>query len=123
MNQSPDTRTKMELANEMLALTKRMAQNLKDAEFLVDGVEKRQALMDAFDRITQEQESAAPPNPQMLRTIFTEIQRLDTAITASLLQHREQAKARLANSNQQNKVLAYTNNAMSASGSYMDYRK
>ena len=114
-------RSAKELIEELLGLTRQMALKTGDVDFLLQGVDKRQTLMDELDKTTAgNPDSRKTPE---LRRMVDEIISLDKLITDAMINHREDAKKEVSASNQQKRILSYTNQAISSSGSYMDYKK
>ena len=110
-----------ELTEELLNLTRQMALKTDDVDFLLQGVDRRQALMDEFDKTTAD-DAECRKNAE-LRRMVDEIISLDKVIGEALIGHREHTKQDVSASNQQKRILSYTNQAISSSGSYMDYKK
>lgn len=119
-------RTKLAIMTELYKLTKMMVANQKDADFLILSVEKRQDLMDecdAFDLYHPDAATQTEADQLEFKRMLQEIIKFDATITEALKKHRTESKASLVTSTAQQKVLGYTNQAMSSSGSYMDYKK
>lgn len=124
MSESTDTRSKLAIIKELHALTKGMVARKNDADYLILSVEQRQDLMDEYDLLDNSGgEGESPDDPAEIKRLIQEIIGMDSTISAALEQHKIESKSDLANSNTQQKILGYTNQAMSTSGSYMDYRK
>lgn len=110
---------------EMLELTRKMAAS-GDADFLISSIDKRQSLIDEYELLKA---PGSPATAELERDkaeigrIKGEIVELDKKIDVSLKSMMSQTKAELENSVSNAKVLNYTNNAISSSGSYMDYKK
>lgn len=117
-------RNRLDIINELHNITKQMVNRRNDADFLIESVDRRQALMDEYDSTQQRKDDPTSYEEQLeIRRVVKEIIKLDNIIADALDGHTKEAKKDLADSNKQQQVLQYTNQAMSASGSYMDYRK
>lgn len=115
---------KLEIITTLYHLTCEMSERCNDADFLIQAVDKRQELMDCYNNITAD-EIDAPTEQSLLeiKRMVREIIRMDVTISATLEKHKSQAKGSLASSTNQNRMLGYVNQAVSSSGSYMDYKK
>ena len=124
---SADTpRTKLAIMTELHQLTKMMLDNREESDFLILSVEKRQDLMDEYDALELYQRGDAPQaetGQSEIKGMVQEMIKWDVTITEALKKHKIQSKASLATNTVQQKIMGYTNQAMSASGSYMDYKK
>lgn len=125
MSKTVNERSGLAVISDLLDLTRRMAES-EDADFLVDSVERRDKLMDEYDRLKVSSPYAAEAiekdKPEISRMI-AEIIELDKRINQSLNALYTATKHDLEGANAGRKILNYTNNAISASGSYMDYKK
>lgn len=106
-------------------LTIQMMEQRHDSQFLIKGVEDRQMLIDEYELFGK-----ADPEAKVIlekdagtKRTLAKILDMDKVIFKSLQGLRDQSKQDLAKSNKQQKVLGYINNAISASGTYMDYKK
>lgn len=119
-------RNGLEIITEMLALTREMSYKTDDADFLLASIERREQLMQEYDAVTSAtlyaKEDAGRDKPE-IKHMIDEIIELDKTINASLLSMRNEAKQQVTSSNIQKKVLNYTNQAISSSGSYMDFKQ
>lgn len=122
MNQE-HSRSRPEIMRELLALTKDMANQRNDEDFLIASVDKRQALIDEFDRMEQEDSALPDDMRDKIRAMASEAVALDRIIASALEDHYKRIKDNLTSNTQQQRLLNYTNHAMSSSGSYMDYKK
>lgn len=125
MNNAAGGRSRMDILADLLELTRAMLQKCQDADFLIASVNRRQELMDEYDELGSKDPESAESfslSPQA-KGIAEEIISMDKTIQAALEKHRVQAKSDVAASNNRQKVLGYVSNAISSSGSYMDYRK
>lgn len=115
-------RPRLTIARDLLDLTRRMKDNCSNADFLLESVPKRQTLMDEFDAVP---DTVAFPKPErtQIHELFTQAAQMDKTITAALEKHKTDVKDHLSSSNSQQKVLSYTKNTMSSSGSYLDIKK
>ena len=111
--------------DDIYLLTVEMTCQLEDAEFLLEHIESRQALMDEIDRLRAEPEPlyASQQEKELSEGFIAQIIEMDRAVLNALEKHRDEAKANLAASKSTNRVLGYTNSAIAGSGSYMDYKK
>lgn len=124
MNNAVNLRSKLEIVTEMLELTRRMLEKREDADFLIESIDKRQEFMDEYDQLTVSAGGDLTAKEQdEIKRMIQEIIILDKTVNSALNRHMIVSKDALANSNNQKKVLAYTNSALSSSGSYMDYKK
>lgn len=118
-------RSRLMIMRELLALTKEMDARAADEDFLIGGVQKRQNLIEEYDSVRED--GAIPPiepgERAEIKKIAGEIVEMDARISEALQKHKAQAKSDLTQSNNQQKVLGYVNQALSSSGSYMDYKK
>lgn len=118
-------RSGLAIITALLELTRKMAAS-DDADFLVSSVGKRELLMGEYDRLKASSPYAAEAiekdKPEISRMI-AEIIELDKQINKTLNAFYTMSKHELEGSNTNRKILNYTNNAISASGSYMDYKK
>ena len=112
------------LMRELLELTAAMVERLADADFLVEGVEKRQAIMDAYDEwaaLNPDTHATLEQDPCTLKTI-SEILAMDKAIVGALGGFKAAAQREMTSSKTQQKVMGYLGSATSSSGSYMDVK-
>lgn len=123
MSSAVSTRGRVEVITELYELTKEMERRKDDADFLIASVEKRQGLMDEYDLLRQNTDDPGEEAKAEMGRMVKEVIGMDTAITAALEGHKKASKADLTASNRQQKVLGYVNQALSSSGSYMDYKK
>lgn len=125
MNQQNHPRSRLDFLKQILDLTNRMTPQKDNVDFLLQTIDQRQELMDEYDR-RQKQGDFPPKTPEekaQLQAVAREILELDKALATTLNAHKEEAKEQLSASNSQKKVLGYINQAISSSGSYMDYKK
>lgn len=119
-------RTGLEIIAEMLSITRDMSGHLSDADYITDALDRRELLMIEYDAVTgatpYAEERTARDKPE-IRRMIGEIMELDKTVNAALCAMRAEVKQEVASSNAQKKVLNYTNQAISASGSYMDFKK
>ena len=112
------------LMEELLQLTTTMVQQAGDADFLIEGVEKRQAIMDAYDewaKQSPESHAALEKEPDTLKTV-EQILSMDRVIVAALSAFKLEVQKDMTASKAQKKVMGYLGNAISSSGSYMDVK-
>lgn len=122
---SENTRTKLQIITELHDLTMQMTENLDDADFLILSMEKRQDLIEECNMLDVLDPELAKPSAEdmhAIRGLVDKILSKNIDISTALENHKAQAKDELAASTQKQKIMGYMNNAMSASGSYMDYR-
>lgn len=126
MNEHVKERGGLAIVFDLLSLTREMAEKRDDTDFLIESIDARERLMNEYDHLktanAYAQKALEKDKPQITGMIH-EIIELDKTIDASLRAHHEKAKEDLKDSNSLKKVLNYTNNAVSASGSYMDFKK
>lgn len=108
-------------------LTTRMLEQRHDADFLIRGLEQRQALMDEYDTLAKAdpyRKGMAEQNPKAKETV-AKIVEMDKVILAALEEHKANAQKDVANANAQQaanqRVMDYLGRP--ASGSVMDYKK
>lgn len=113
------------IMEELLDLTKEMLLKEEDEEFLIESVDKRQILMDEYDLVDARDDipELSPQELQRISGIAQEIIKLDVQISNALERHKAKSKEELTASNSKQRILGYVNQALSASGSYMDFRK
>lgn len=115
----------LDIIIELLNITRKMSKS-SDPDFLVEAIDKRGELMAEYDRLkasdTQSVASIEKHKAQ-ISDMINEIIELDKKINRTLFSLYQDAKINLKNSNQSNKILNYTNNAISSTGSYMDYKE
>jgi phage host-nuclease inhibitor protein Gam len=118
-------RSGLAIVEELLYVTRRMAES-DDLDFIVEAIDRRGELMDEYDRLKATNryfaEAAEKGRPQ-IRKLVAEIMKLDDIINKKLVEFRESNKQDLQGSVAKNRVLKYTNSAISAAGSYMDVKK
>lgn len=110
---------------ELLNLTRKMAKST-DPDFLIEAIDKRGDLMTEYDTLRASSARAAAvagsTNPQVAEMI-NEIIELDKKINKTLFSLYHDAKVNLKTSNQNAKILQYTNQAISSTGSYIDLKE
>ncbi|MDR2908395.1 MAG: hypothetical protein LBU86_00730 [Oscillospiraceae bacterium] len=106
-------------------LTIRMAEQRHDADFLTDGVEKRQALIDEYQRWAGKHPEArtAFERTAEAKQAVEKILSMDQVITRALTEFKAEAQQNVKNANAQKKVMGYLGGSISASGSYLDMKK
>lgn len=115
----------LEIIVELLNLTRKMSKS-EDADFLVDAIDKRGELMAEYDALKTSSSDAAAlieKNKPKISEAINEIMELDKKINKSLFSMYHESKTDLQNSTRNNKILNYTNQAISSSGSYMDFKE
>jgi len=113
------------IIDDMHILTTSMMEQRHDPDFLIDGVEKRQVLIDEYDEWSnkyQEQRAVYERTPEA-KTIVEKILGMDKVIAKTLGEFKTVAQQNVQNSNAQQKVIGYLGGSISASGSYMDFKK
>lgn len=121
MNHAAACRSKIEIMSQLHNLTKEMVDKKDDADFLIASVEKRQDLMTEYDQVVA-MKLEDGSDADAIKRLVKDVIKMDQGIAVALTRHRDQSKQELSRSNNQQKVLSYTNQAMSTSGSYMDFR-
>lgn len=119
-------RTKLAIITELHELTKMMFDNCEESDFLILSVEKRQDLMDEYDALDlYHRDQAAPTENEQkkIKELAQETIKLDSTINDALNKHKIASKESLATNTAKQKIMGYTNQALSSSGSYMDYKK
>lgn len=117
-------RSILAVMTEILTLTRKMAAS-RDADFLVSAIDDRERLIDEYKHLKADPGAADAferDKPEIDK-MTGEIAELNKTIGATLNSLLAEAKLELESSVSRNKVLNYTNNAISSSGSYMDYKK
>lgn len=117
-------RSGLDIIAEMLKLTREMADS-NDADYLIESIDKRGELMDEYDALKKNPASAAEieDNKPKISKMLNEMIALDKKISDMIGFFYHEAKTELQASAKKSKVLNYTNQAISASGSYMDYKE
>ena len=115
-----DERTGRMIITDLYNLTSSMARQSSDPDFLMEGVEKRQALMDEYDAWR-----ALHPDEDIteIKQMVKEILVMDKKINAALGTLRNSAKDQLTEAQSRQKAMSYAVGNVSSSGSYMDYKK
>ena len=118
-------RSGLSIVEELLTLTRRMAES-DDLDFIVEAIDRRGELMEEYDRLKTANryfaEAAERCRPQ-IKNLVGEIMKLDDVINKKLVEFRETTKQELQGSVAKNRVLKYTNSAISSRGSYLDVKK
>jgi phage host-nuclease inhibitor protein Gam len=118
-------RSGLTIVEELLAVTRRMAES-DDLDLIVASIDRRGELMDEYDKLKASNryfaETAERSRPQ-IKKLVAEIMKLDETINKRLVEFRENNKQDLQGSVAKNRVLKYTNSAISSAGSYMDVKK
>lgn len=118
-------RSGLSIVEELLILTRKMAES-DDLNFIVEAIDQRGALMGEYDHLKNTDrlfaESAEQGRPQ-IKKLVAEIMKLDSIVNKKLVEFRENNQHNLRGSVVRNRVLNYTNSAISAAGSYMDVKK
>jgi len=114
-------RTRATVMAELLELTNKMVNKRKDADFLIEGVEKRQSLMDEFDTLPVDE--LTEQDIQVIKQSAKDILQKDKIINVELEQMQKESRQDLNASHNQQRVLNYANNALANAGSYMDFKK
>ena len=112
------------LMEELLLLTTSMVRQSEDADFLIEGVEKRQAIMDAYDewaKLNPEALAALEKDTDTIKTAG-EILAMDKDIVKALSAFKQEIQKDVTASKAQQKVMGYLAGAISSSGSYMDVK-
>lgn len=115
----------LEIITELLDLTRKMAKS-DDTDFLIEAIDRRGELMAEYDALkasSPEASAAIEKNRPDISEMLNEIIELDKKINKSLFSMYHEAKSGLQSSTRNNKILNYTNQAISASGSYMDIKE
>lgn len=125
MNDAHHARGKLAIVADLFEITRRMTEQIENADFLIFSVEKRQDYINEFDMLGNNpvEEELSPQDEVEIGKMIQEMIGMDVTLTKALEGHKTEAKAALATSNNQKKVLGYMNQAISSSGSYMDYKK
>ncbi len=113
------------IITELLSLTKKMVQS-DDLDFLVESIEKREQLMAEYDALKASSPAAADAIKQdkpQISKMMSEMIQLDKKINRVIDRLYDEAKKEVQGSVQNNKVLKYTNQAISGTGSYFDIKE
>ena len=113
------------IIDEMYRITVEMTCKLDDADYLTEGIDRRQELMDEYDRRRENGEVlfATRQEQEQSANAVAQITQMDKTIYSAIEKLRDEAKGNLSASQSNRKVLGYTNQAMSGTGSYMDIKK
>ena len=125
MSEAAEGRAGLEILTDLLELTRSMLLKRQDANFLLESVDQRRLFMDEYDAFALQhpQEAVRIASAPETKAVLEDIISMDVSIRKALEQHKADAKADVANSTSQQKVLGYVANAISSTGSYMDYKK
>lgn len=115
-------RTGLEIMADILSVTREMAGS-ENADFIVDSIDRRERLMAEYDGLKAASPDSIERDRQKIDRVKAEIAQLDKEVLRTLNKLHSLVKDDLKTTNAQQKVMGYTNQAMSASGSYMDYKK
>jgi len=109
---------------ELYLLTARMLEQRHDADFLIEGIEGRQKLMDAYEKWAQQNPGlhAAIEKDANTRQTVDKILSMDQVIVKALEEFKQEVQKDASASKAQQKVMGYLSNAISSSGSYMDVK-
>lgn len=120
MSSAAQDRTGLLIITDLYNLTTRMSRQTNDPDFLVESVEKRQALMDEYDAY-----KADHPDEDIteIKKLVKEIIAMDKKISSSLTYHQNDVKRKLSESQNKQRVMGYGNQGTSSSGSLMNYSK
>lgn len=111
--------------SDFVTLTNRMVEQRHDADFLIDGVNKRQAMLEEYQAWaganpdSKAEYEQSPDTKQMLEKLLA----MDKVITKALSELKNGAQKEVAASNAQKKVIGYIAGNISSSGSYLDMKK
>jgi len=115
-----------EILDDIYHLTNQMAEQRHNPDFLIECVDKRQALMDEYDALAlvyPEEKKAFEQNPAA-RDRVAKMLVMDRAVAKALEEHRSSAHQDVASANARQKVLDYLGKSHYPSGgTRMDYRK
>lgn len=118
------TKDGRKLIEELYLLTDSMVGQIHDADFLLAGVEDRQRLMDEYDawaKQNQDAHAALTTDPQVRKSV-DKILSLDQSIIKAMEEFKKEVQRDVSASSAQQKVMGYLSNAISSSGSYMDFK-
>lgn len=109
---------------ELFVLTDSMVQQIHDADFLLQGVEKRQTIIDAYDEWAKQnpESHVACEKDSNIRQVVDAILSMDRVIVKALEEFKDEVQKDAMASTSQKKVMGYLGNAISSSGSYMDVK-
>ncbi|MGI6403296.1 MAG: hypothetical protein ACOX0K_03545 [Oscillospiraceae bacterium] len=114
-----------EILDDIYHLTNQMAEQRHDPDFLIEGVEKRQALMNEYDALAlvyPEERKAFEQDP-ISRDRVAKMIAMDRAVAKALEEHKASAHQDVAAANARQKVLDYLGKSHPSGGNLMDYRK
>jgi hypothetical protein len=122
---SGNQRTAAEIVDELYRITVEMTCKPGDADFLIESIDKRQELMDEYDRRRNSGEVmfATKQEQEQSAGTIAKIAELDKSVFGALEKLRDETKQKLKTSQANRKVLGYTDSAMSGPGSYMNIKK
>jgi esterase/lipase superfamily enzyme len=108
------------IIGDLHTLTKAMVGRLDDPDYLVESVEKREALMEEFD-------ACIMAHPDVDKSAFarqiSEILAMDERINASLKYLKNATKSKLNETKRRQQAAAYTATQRHSSGTFMNYAK
>lgn len=112
----------LDIMRELLNITREMAGS-EDTSFLIASLDRRDRLMEEYDRVKAASPESIEKDRKEIDRVKSEIARFDSEVGKTFHKLQSQVKEDLKNNNAQKKVMGYTSQAMSASGSYMDFKK
>lgn len=112
----------LDIMRELLKITREMSGS-EDTDFLIASLDRRDRLMQEYDSIKAASPESIEKDRKEIDLVKFEIMQFDKEVGKTFHKLQSQVKEDLKNNNSQKKVMGYTNQAMSASGSYMDFKK
>jgi hypothetical protein len=113
------------ILDDLHILTTRMVEQRHDADFLIDGIERRQTLIDEYEDWAEvhPQEREGYERTDKAKKLVEKILGMDQIISKTLSEFKAAAQQSVQSANTQQKVISYLNGSISSSGSYMDVKK
>jgi len=114
-----------DIVDDLYRLTVEMTQHLDDADYLVEHTDLREELAGEFRRLKEGGEPlfSSQQEREQVNGFLAQVAEMDKKIASAMEHLRDEAKQHLSESKSNQRVLNYTNAAISGSGSYMDVRK
>lgn len=112
-------RDALTIIRELHDLTSDMVKRIDEPDFLVEGVEHRQALMDEYDAYSKEHPYL---DKTSLKKLVSEVLAMDEKINSHLLAHKSGSKRKLIEIRSKQQTISY-GTGTAAAGSFMNYTK
>ena len=114
-----------DVVDDLYRLTVEMTLHLEDADYLIEHIDLREELADEYRRLCAGGEPlySSVQEKEQTSDFLAQVAEMDKVIINAIERLRSDIKRRLSESKSNQRVLNYTNAAISGSGSYMDYKK